>query len=352
MNAQALFALMRKDAQLYAADRFFALVTVLALVAYVALFYLLPATQNDALTLGIYLDEVPPALEELFTSDEVLFIRAESVAELQQAVTDGSIPAGYAFPPDALAQLRSGASVEVQLFLSPDVPPEFRELYAVVLREIGFALRGQTVAIETTEIVLGRDLAGTPIPLRERMLPLLAVFVLMVECLGLASLIANEVETKTIRALLITPLSLPGLFLAKGLFGTLFAFSQASLLMLLTGGLAQQPLLILAALLFGSALVTGVAFMIASVGRDLMSVMGWGMLGLLLLAVPTFSLLIPGLSNAWIRLIPSYYLVDTVYQVINLGAGWSDVSGNLLILLAYALAFMALGVLVLRRKLA
>ena len=82
-------------------------------------------------------------------------------------------------------------------------------------------------------------------------LPLFAVLVLMVECLGLASLIAAEVEQGTIRALLVTPLSLRGLFVAKTLFGSLFAFVQAVLLLAVTGGLVREPLLNLTALFIG-----------------------------------------------------------------------------------------------------
>jgi ABC-2 type transport system permease protein len=194
-------------------------------------------------------------------------------------------------------------------------------------------------------------MAGTPISPRERVLPLLAVFVLMVECLGLASLIAAEIETGTIRALLVTPLTMVGLFVGKGLFGTLFAFIQVVLLMLITGGLVRQPVLILTALLFGAALVTGVAFLIASAGRDLLSVMGWGMLAMLLLSLPTLAILVPGLASNWIRLIPSHYLADTIYRTLSFGLSWGDAAGNLLLLLAYAAAFMGLGIIVLKRKL-
>jgi ABC-2 type transport system permease protein len=350
MNRELLSAIIGKDFKLYFSNRFFALVTVLALVAFIALFFLLPDTVDETLELGLYMADMPAALQEMLDDEEVEFYRAQSVEALQQAVLDGDIPAGYAFPDDFLAQLRSGGRPAVQLYLSPDVPPELHDIYAVILDELAFAVSGQTVDIETTEIMLGQDMAGAQIPLRQRMLPLLAVFVLMVECLGLASLIAAEVESGTLSALLVTRLTMPGLFAGKGIFGTGFAFTQAAVLMLITGGLARQPLLILTALLLGAWLVTGVAFLIASVGRDLMSVMGWGILALLLLALPTFTVLIPGLVSDWIRLIPSYYLVDTVFQVLNFGATWADVARNLLLLAAWSAAIMALGVVVLRRK--
>jgi ABC-2 type transport system permease protein len=350
MNRHMLSALIGKDFKLYFSNRFFALVTVLSLVAFTLLYFLLPSTVDETLALGLYMADMPPALAERLDNDEITFLRAQSPEALRQAVLEGDVPAGYAFPDDLLAQLRGGGRPVVELYLSPDVPAEFRDVYQVVLEELGFLISGQTLAIETTEIVLGRDLAGAQIPLRQKMLPLLAVFVLMVECLGLASLIAAEVESGTLAALLVTPLTMSGLFTAKGIFGTLFAFAQAAVLMLITGGLAQQPLLILTALLLGAALVTGVAFLIASVGRDLMSVMGWGILALLLLGLPTFTVLIPGLATDWIKLIPSYFLVETVYEVSNFDAGWADVARNLLLLAAWAAALLALGVVVLRRK--
>lgn len=350
MNARIIFALISKDLKLYFSNRFFALITFLALGAYIVIYYLLPSRVDETLELGLYMAEMSPVLEEMLANDEVKFYRADSVDALQQAVLDGDIPAGYAFPDDMLAQLRYGSKVTVQLYLSPDMPPEFKAIYEVVLQEMAFVVSGQDLDIDTSEVILGPDMAGEQIAPRRRLLPLLTVFVLMVECLGLASLISAEIEAGTISALLVTPMTMAGMIVGKGIFGTLFAFFQASLLILVTGGLGREPLLILTALLLGAALVTGTAFLVASVSRDLMSVMGWGILALLLLALPTFTILVPGLASDWIKLIPSYNLADTVYRVSNFEASWGDVAQNLSLLLVYAAAFLALGVVVLKRR--
>lgn len=350
MNTAMLTALLGKDLKLYFANRYFALITVLGLVAYTAIYFLLPTTVDEVLELGLYMAQMPPALEAMLTQEDVAFYRAASEDALRQAVLEGEIPAGYAFPDTALAQLRTGQKIPVTLYLSPELPPEFKTIYEMLLHEFAFTLSGQTLTIETTEIVLGPDMAGQQIAPRQRMLPLLTVFILMVECLGLASLISAEIESGTLRAVLVTPLTLGGLFTAKGIFGTGFAFAQATLLMLFTGGLHTQPVLILTTLLLGAALVTGAGFLIASLGKDLMSVMGWGALAILLLALPSFSVLIPGLATQWVKLIPSYYLVDTVYRVSNYGAGWGDVAGNLALLALSALALLTLGVWVLKRR--
>jgi ABC-2 type transport system permease protein len=75
-----------------------------------------------------------------------------------------------------------------------------------------------------------------------------------------------------------------------------------------------------------------------------------GFLALLVFTIPTFSILIPGLVSEWIKVIPSYYLVDTVYQAANFDVSWGDMGPNLLILLAFAVVFFALGIVILRRK--
>jgi len=81
-----------------------------------------------------------------------------------------------------------------------------------------------------------------------------------------------------------------------------------------------------------------------------MSVTGWGMLILILLAIPGFGSVIPGLLSDWTKVIPSYYLTDTVSRVANYGAGWGDIGTNLAILSGFtALVFWA-GIVVLRRR--
>ncbi len=257
---------------------------------------------------------------------------------------------GIALPDDFMQKLVAEEKPQVHIYLTADVPPEFREVYALLIEELSFLLSGRPLRIDANEEILGVDRAGNQIPPRDRMLPLFAIFILMTETLGLASLISAEVETGTLHALLVTPMRMEGLFTAKAVTGVGLAFGQAAVLMAVTGGLKEQPVLMLIALLLGSLLATGVGFLMASVAKDMMSVMGWGVLVMITLSIPSFNVLLPGLTSDWVHIIPSYYLVDTVHQVANFNAGWGDVAGNLLILLAFALAFLGLGILVLRRK--
>jgi len=181
--------------------------------------------------------------------------------------------------------------------------------------------------------------------MRDRLLPMLAVIILMMEMLGLASLISSEVVGRTVQALLITPMTIRGLFAAKLIMGVSLLF------MAVTGGLNQQPLIIILALFLGAIMVTGIGFLVASGSKEMTTVMAWGFPALIVLSVPAFGVLAPGTVSDWVKAVPSYYLVDAVYQAANFNAGWSDIWDNLLILLGVDIVFVWLGITVLGRKL-
>jgi ABC-2 type transport system permease protein len=350
MNSHMIGALLRKDLKLFFSNRFFALVTVLGLIAYGAIYFLMPADVDDTLTIALHAPDLPAPLRDQFAEGGVVLVDMATAEGVRTAVEAGEYPIGVVLPETFTADLSAGRPSRAQLILSADFPPEFQEAYSALFQEIGYQMSGQTLLLEVSQEMLGEDRVGTPIATRDRMLPLFAIFILMTETLGLASLIASEVTSGTIRALLITPLTVGGLFVAKAIFGVGLAFGQAALLMAVTGGLSQAPALMLLTLLLGSLLVTGLGFLIASVSRDLMSVMGWGMLAMVLFAVPTFTVLLPGLVTGWVAYIPSYHLVQPLYLLLNYNVGWGEIANHLAVLLATAVVTLVLGMAILQRR--
>ncbi len=350
MNLHLISTIVIKDLSLYFRNRFFAFVTVLGLVFYAIAYYLLPATVDETLTVGLYAPAAPPAFVEPLAEAGIVLQTAVTEASLLEAMENGDYNVGVVLSDDLMARLATGEQDDVILYFTPDFPQELQAAYVILFQELAYSLAGQPLNINATEEVLGMDMVGRQVALRDQLIPLLAVAILMIETLGLAALISSEIEGRTIEALLVTPLSIGGLFTGKGIMGVGLAFAQVSLLMLATRTLSDGPLLILFTLLLGSMLVTGLGFLIASFARDLMSVMGWGMLAIIILTMPAFTAFIPGLVTNWVKVIPSYYIVDTLYRVMNFEAGWADVGQNLLALLAFALLFFGLGILALRRK--
>ncbi len=350
MSWRIIRALVVKDYSLFIRNRFFAIVTVLGIVFYLALYlWIMPKSIDESLSIGFYTPIPLPAIEE--TDEEGLRIEfLDSEEDLQDAVIEGDILAGIVFPDNMREALLSGDILKVKAYFSSDIPVEYKDAVELIIKELVFERTGQELDIETKEEILGPDMMGMQIPPRDRMRPMLAVLLLIFETFGMATLVTEEIEHRTLQALLVTPLSIKGFFVSKGLTGISLAFIQVLLFMGITGGLNHQPLIIITTLFLGAVMVTGIGFIIAALSKDFMSVLAWGMLVLIPMFIPSFGVMFPGAVTGWIEYIPSYYLIDTVHRVANFGAGWGDIWTNLLVVAALDLVFIWIGILALRRK--
>lgn len=352
MTWHTIRTLVIKDFTLFFRNRFFAFISIAALLAYIVIYFLMPSDVDEALRIGFYAEELPPVIAELMEEEGTLVQLAESEEELKAAVLEAEVTAGYVLPPGLLSATSAGEKPEIRVYFPADLPEEAKDIYLLMVEELAFTIVGSPLNIDFTEEILGTDLVGQQIPLRDHLLPLIAVFILMMETLGLASLLSDEIEGGTLRALLITPLTVRNLFVGKGITGVSMAFVQALLLVAITGGLSNQPIIVLTALFLGAVLATGVGFFLASSGGDLMGILAWGVLAILVLSLPAFGILFPGLITDWVRLIPSFYLVDTVNRAINYGISLNLAITNLFILLLIDLVILWLGTVALRRKMA
>ena len=349
MNARIVGALIAKDVSLFFRNRLFAVLTALGFVFYLAAYFLMPSSVDERLDIGLYSAAIPPAFERI--QEEGLAIElVESEVALKEAVSDGRLVAGVTLPAELSLASGPGQKAHVTVYFAAGTPAEIKDAVGVLIREVAFLQAGQPLAIRVSEETLGPNMLGIQIPPRDRLRPLLAIFILLVETMGVATLIGEEIGRGTIRALLVTPMTLRDLFAAKGIMGVGLAFGQATLFMAIVGGLGKQPLVMLATLLLGAVLVTGVGFLIGSAARDMQSAMPWLIVAFVPLAIPAIGVVFPGTVTGWVKVIPSYYLVDTVHRAANFGSGWGDVWQSLLMLMAFNLIIVWLGIMALRRR--
>ena len=350
MNRRIIGTLVSKDLSLYFRKKGILILTILGLVFYIVIYFVMPARAGEDLKIGVYAPEVPDILRLAGLQEGVDITIVESEEALQAGVTDGDYIVGISLPANMTDKLNAGQKPIVNLYFTPDAPEEIREAMQVLVRELAYMQTGQTFNVDISTEILGEDMLGTPVPPRDRLRPLLAVFIIFMEILGLSNLISEEVERRTAQALLVTPVSVPGLFLSKSVTGIGLAFVQAVLFIAIVGGINARPGIVLLTLLLGSAMATGLSFLISAYAKDFMSVLSWSIPALVILIIPTFSIMFPGAITDWIKVIPSYYLVDTIHRVANYGSGWGDIWLNLLILLGFTAVIMFAGILLLRRK--
>lgn len=354
MNFGVISAIFRKDLVAFSRDRFYVFITIIGLVAFVVLFWLLPDSVDETIHLGVTQTGLDEMLAPLVEADQGLQITEfPSVADLTAAVeagTDG-IVAGMAFPADFIdAETRS----TVDLYLTAEVPAEYGKMMEGLASQLGFLVKGAEppVDLATHTVVLGVDRAGNQVSLQEQMRPLLAFFVLMVETFALASLVAIEVQLRTVTAVLVTPARARDFIAAKAILGTALALGEVLILMILIRGFVGDVPVLLAALLLGAVMVTGVGLLAGASGRDFIGVMFLSLAIMIPLMIPAFGALFPGTAATWIRALPTYGLVQAIVGVTTRGESWSDLGGSFAMLAAWCLVLFALGTMVLRRRVA
>ena len=356
-SLSAITAIIGKDLRLFARDRFYVLITLLGLVMFGGLFWVLPSEVDEEIPIGVHL----PGGEELFeealeeAGDDGLVVDVfASPSELEGAVARGdALLAGLDFPEGFLAAAAAGQPTTVRVLLAGEAPEALRPALAASVREIASALAGDEPPValpELDEMVIGDDRAGDPISLREQLRPLLIFLVLLMEMFALASLVAIEIAQRTVTAVLVTPTRVGQLLAAKAVLGTALAFGQALLIAVVTGALSHAPGLVAMALLLGSLLVTGVGLIAGATGQDFVAIVFWSVVAFVPLAIPALAVLFPGSPALWVQALPSYGLVEVLVRTTIRGQGWSQSWPYLAMLAAWAAAAFAGGAAVLAAR--
>jgi len=406
-NSRLLLAILKKDIRIYSRNMIYMFLTVLSLVFFVAIFWLVPDKVDEDITFGItpplstLLSEgreslqahgvSPQLLEELdevesaFDEEGFILVEFEKEEPLRKAVSgelevyltdqgqfiiidpgsDQQVPddadkinldIGMSFPYTFLSDAIIGEQSTVIVFADAAVPEEIRGAMQGLIREIAFQLAGHELPVELPDeetIILGHDRLGDQISMRAKMRPLIAFFIMMMETFALASLISNEVLQRTVTALMVTPMRVWHFLLAKTIFGTALAMSQAAIILFFVRAFTAEnwPLLLLIVLL-GSLLFTAVAMLVGAAGKDFIGQLMFSMLFIIPLMIPAFAVLFPGSAATWVRALPSYPIVRLLYDVTIHGSLWADSINSIVYAVLWGFVLFGVGLFVLKRKVA
>jgi len=353
-------AIVRKDFKAFRRDRFYFFMTILGLVFYVAIYWFLPDTVDETIEVGIHGSVFTEALGGVTETDGqgmrvVVFDSAEAVEAAVAGEGETTVAMGFSFPDDFPEAAAAGEVTTVSVYVTGDLPPQLRSTMTAMVREIAYAAAGSELPVTLLaeeEIILGEDRVGDQVSLQQNMGPLLIFFILMVETFALAGLVAAEIQSRTVTAVLITPVTMSEFLTAKSIFGTLLAFSQAVLLALLIGMLGTNAMALLITLLLGALLVTGLGLVAGSSGKDFMGILFWSMLFMIPLMVPAIAALFPGTAAGWVAILPSYGLVEAIVRTTAYGETLVEILPYLAMLAAWCVVAFGAGLFTLRRKVA
>jgi len=360
-RASIIRAIILKDLRLFSRDKFFVYMTIIGLVAYVGLFWVLPNTVSETIRVAVH----HRGMDALFAAAQgsgeqgMEFVQFGSPEELRTALGLGEerpeerFDIGIEFPAGFLQSMDEGTRTTVRVFVDGSVPPEIRDALASYVREIAYSRTGNPLPVSQLDqdtVMLGEDRSGDQVSLREKMRPLFAFMVLMMETLTLGALVAAEIRSRTVTAVIVTRARVSDFLVAKTILGAFFAFTQAALLMLLIRSFDNNPLILVTALALGAVMVTGVGLVTGASGKDFIGLAFYSMLFLIPLMIPGFAALYPGSASGWVKVLPSYGLVQAIVGVATYGEGWREVLPDLGMLLAWCAVLFAAGFFILKRK--
>ena len=402
-----LSAMIKKDLRLYSRNKVYLFLTAVSLVFFVIIFWIIPAKEEETITLLLSpplgklaaenreallalgateeelerLDPADPVWQEegliLVGLEDPEQVKSAIKGELEIYLTEGGglilrdpgsgqeKPSGgrlldpgigIAFPDSFITDAAAGKKTTVTLFSDAVVPEEVRYAMQGLVREVAFQLAGRDLPVELPDeetIILGPDRLGDPVPFRDKLRPLIAFFVLLTETFAMASLISSEVLQRTVTALLVTPMRPWHFLAAKTIFGTGLALALGVGVLALVGTFTVSNwLLVVTTMLLGSALFTAVAMIIGAAGKEFVDQLMYAMLFTVPLMIPAFSVLFPGTAAPWVRFIPSFPIIHLLVEATIYDAGWLESLGALGYGLLWVVILYGVGLLVLKRKVA
>ena len=268
-------------------------------------------------------------------------------ADLKAKVEADDLDAGLVLPSGFDDHVRSGARPFLEFYVGGESLASNRIILAVTTIDLVREIEGTPPPVEVQVVALGDE--GLPIDVR--LVPFIMMYALVVAAVFLPAMsIADEREKGTLNALIVTPVRLVEVIIAKGILGLVLALAMTVFTLFLNGALGADPLALFVVLLFGSILCVEIGLIFGTVSKDVTAVFtlikGTG----ILLLGPTVFYIWPDWPQWIAKLFPTYWAINPIFEVSSNNAGLGDVWVELLIGLG-VIALLAVPIVPLTRRL-
>ena len=351
MNPTCIKAIAKKDA-IQAVRNRLVLLALLSGVIFSLVYYALPSTVEETFMLAVYDKGDSQLLAELAETDEegVYVGLFSSEEEVKNAVEREDYMVGIVYPEDFDSKIMSGQKPHVTLYFKSNQPESMRTAVENLMQLfVEYAITGK-VSFEIKEEILGEDMAGKHIPLREQSVAMYLLMALMMEMWTISTLIVEESAAGTLKAVLVTPATPADVILAKGTVGISYSLSVAFAILILTWSIRGNVPVLFLGILLGGILAVTMGLFLGSLTEDIVGSYAYVGAPFLVLMLPALLIFLPNVSLSVVKVVPTYYLIDAFNQILNHGAGLQDVWKDFLVVAVCDIVFLVLGIYALRRR--
>ena len=270
--------------------------------------------------------EITAALAE---ADGIELSRLTDEEDLRGRLASNDLDAGLVLSADFDDRVRAGARPPLELFVGGQARAADRIVLTVTTLDLIRRVEGSQPPVEVVVTALG----STALPIAARLTPLLVMYALMIVGLYLPALsLTQEKEQGTLLALSVTPTRLGEVVAAKGIAGFVLGAVMSLVTLALNGVLLQAGALPLAVVvLLASALCAQLGLIYGTACKDPTALYAVIKGTAFLLVGPTVFYIFPHWPQWIAKLIPTYWIINPIFEVTLNGAGLLDVWGELVV---------------------
>ncbi|MHB8740371.1 MAG: ABC transporter permease [Coriobacteriia bacterium] len=339
MSLSRIWKVLRKDLALGPRSPIFLWAIVLPVVLTLVLQVAFGSLFDPEPRLGI-LDEgdsaITAAIEDMDGIELTLF---EDEAELREQVEANDLDAGLVLPGDFDDAVRDGDRPELQFFIGGESYASNRIILTVTALDLVRELEGSESPV-TVEIV---DFGEAGLPMSVRLIPVIVFYALVIAGLFVpASNIVEEKDQGTLMALLVTPVKVTEVLVAKWLFGLVLAAVMGVASLALNGAMGSNWPSVILVVIIAAMLSAMLGIVVGVFAKDSAMMFGIVKGAGIFLFMPAAFYIFPDWPQWIAKLFPLYWIIEPIWQVSVMGEALSTVWFELAIALAIT---AALGVL-------
>jgi ABC-2 type transport system permease protein len=293
---------------------------------------------SDRTTLGI-VDEGSSQIPAKAAQMQALIVREfDSADELRTAVARGAADMGMVLPEGFDDQVAAREPAEVEGYIWGESGLDSRAILAASILSLFRDTAGYEPPVEIVTTTLGE---AQTLPWEDRLLPLIAILTIMLGGMMVpATSVTQERQDRTLSALTITPATLGDVLISKGIVGVAVASLMAIVTLAINRAFGGDAALLVGALILGSTMAAVFRLLLGVMTKDVNSLFGTIKAMGLILYAPALIYMFPEIPQWIARLFPTYYIIQPVIEITQMGAGLEDVLPELIILVLLIVALI------------
>ncbi|MCK4807608.1 MAG: ABC transporter permease, partial [Candidatus Aegiribacteria sp.] len=275
-------------------------ITFLLQVVFVALF-------DPEPRICIYDSEESDISLALEVVEGIRLSRAESPAELKEYIENNNADLGLVIEDGFCQAVRDGQKPELKYFFSGGSLASNRIVISLIVLDVLREIENMETPVD---VVLQTGDEEETIALARKLIPAIVLLVLIITGIFVpAFMLVEEKEHGTMRALLVTPVTVSDILFSKALLGFTMTVTMCFITLALNGALSGQPLALLATIVAGTVVCNAIGLIYGTLAGNAKTLYTLVKSLNILLAGPILFYLFTGLPQWIAKIFPTYWFI-------------------------------------------